>query len=97
MPKIEENILQLIKEFSKKSKNFTINDIKLFFFETTNSPALLEDVLLRDLGNRGIIEISSDKSISLVKRNDQLLRKKLKDIREKIKNLKINDIFNYIY
>ena len=98
MPKIEENILQLIKEFSKKSKNFTINDIKLFFFETTNSPALLEDVLLRDLGNRGIIEISSDKSISLVKRNDQLLRKRLKDIREKIKNLKINDKnFYHIY
>ncbi len=91
MPKIEKKILQLLREFSKRSIYLTINTLKAYFFETTESPGLLEDVILNDLENRGIIEISSKKTITLVKRNDQLLNSNLKDLIDKIKTLHITD------
>ncbi|KKN29119.1 hypothetical protein LCGC14_0847430, partial [marine sediment metagenome] len=91
MPKIENNILQLLSEFSKRSINLTINTLKLYFFETTESPGLLEDVILNDLENRGIIEISSDKTITLTKRSDELLKIKLEEVKDTIETLHIRD------
>lgn len=91
MPIIEKKILQLIKEFSKKSFSLTVTNIRLFFFETTSSPALLEDVILNDLENRGIIHISNNKTISLLEMDDDLSKSNFEDIKKKIGTLKIKD------
>jgi len=91
MPKIQSIILNLIKNFNEKSIILKLNDLRNFFFETTKSPTLLNEVFLKDLENRGLIKIKRDNSIELIKINDSILKKKYKELKEKVNLLNIKD------
>ncbi|MHA1343146.1 MAG: hypothetical protein ACTSQG_04115, partial [Promethearchaeota archaeon] len=96
MPKIEKNIFQLIKNFSNDNLEFSIEEIREFFFDKSDTPSLLKDVFLTDLENRGLITIRKGKKkevskIRLVRISELALEQKLNNLRTKIKRLRIKD------
>ena len=96
MPKIEKNILQLIKNLDSDRLNLTVNQLKDFFFDTSNNPNLIRAVFLADLENRGLIEIKKKerekaKKVCLIELNETELEKDLNKLDLNIKHLRIRD------
>jgi len=99
LPKIEKNILQLVKTFVNDGIKIPVNNLRFFFFDKSDNPSLLTDVFLTDLENRGLIEIKKDKNktqvISILEISKSELSKKLNAISTKINTLKIKDLNFY--
>ena len=57
MPKIEQSILKLIRQFQRYGIFFKVDELKEFFFDISHNPNLFREIFIVDLENRGLIKL----------------------------------------
>ncbi len=100
MPKIQNKIFELIKNYAVDGIYLSLNELNSFFVNTSSNPTLLNTVFLTDLGNRGLIHLKKQKGDKvqrafLLDINETDLENKLADLNLKLKNLLIKDLDFY--
>ncbi|MHA1252046.1 MAG: hypothetical protein ACTSRP_18810, partial [Candidatus Helarchaeota archaeon] len=82
---IEKRIIEILRQKNGKSN---LKELKECFIIYANNPALLEDVYLTILEDKGLIIFDKQKNIILVDYNNKYkkLKEKIEDIRNKIQN-----------